>query len=95
MYGNSYIKISLGLQFNLCNIRKHGVGSICQFVQEVVTSNPFPICFEFNEHVVNIYKTLLDRVPLRFNSSLLFHSLFDAYMQQNFDMFSKHVNPKG
>ena len=27
----------------------------------------FPICFEFNKHVVNMYKTLFDIVPLRFN----------------------------
>ena len=37
-------------------------------------------------------KTLLDKVPLRFNVFLLFHSLFDANMQQIFDMFSEYVN---
>ena len=57
-------------------------------VQEVVTSDHFPVCFEFNQHAV-------DRVPLRFNSSLLFHYLFDAYLQQIFGMFSEHVNFKG
>ena len=41
-------------------------------VQELVTSNNFPICFEYNKHVVDIYKTLLDRVPLRFDSSSYF-----------------------
>ena len=42
-----------------------------------------------------MYKTLLDKVPLRFNSSLLFYSLFDAYMPKKIDMFSEHVNSKG
>ena len=64
-------------------------------MQEVVTSNHFPICFEFNKHGVDMYKTLLDRVPLRFTSSLLFHSLFNAYMQQTFGLFSKQVISKG
>ena len=42
-----------------------------------------------------MYKSLLGRVPLRFNSSLLFHSLFDAYMEQIFVTFPKHVIMKG
>ena len=42
-----------------------------------------------------MYKTLLGRVPLRFNSSLLLHSLFDDYMQQIFGMFSEQVISKG
>ena len=35
-------------------------------------SDHFPICFEFNKHVVDMYKTLLDRVPLKFNSLLYY-----------------------
>ena len=42
-----------------------------------------------------MYKTLLDRVHLRFNSSLLLHSLFDAYVQQIFGLFSEQVISKG
>ena len=64
-------------------------------MQEIVTSDHFPICFEFNKHGLDMYKTLLHRVPLRFNSSLLLHSLFDAYMQQIFGMFSEQVILKG
>ena len=45
--------------------------------------------------MVDMYKTLCDIVPLRFSSSLLFHSLFGTYMQPNFGTFSKHVNSKG
>ena len=63
-------------------------------VQKVMTSDYFAICFEFNKHVVDMHKTLLDWVPLGFNSSLLFYSLFDAYMQQCFDVFSEHVNSR-
>ena len=63
-------------------------------VQEVVTSNHFPIYFEFRKHVVDMYKLLIDKVPLRFNSSFLFHSLFDAYLQQFFCIFLEHVNQR-
>ena len=42
-----------------------------------------------------MYKTLLGRFPLRFNSSLLLHSLFDDYMKQIFGMFSEQVISKG
>ena len=34
-------------------------------MREDVTSDHFPICFEFNKHGVDMYKTLLHRVPLR------------------------------
>ena len=63
-------------------------------VNENVTSDHFPICFQCNKHVVDMYKTLLDRVPLKLNSSLLFHSLFDAYMKQMFAMFLEQVTSK-
>ena len=64
-------------------------------MQEVVTLDHFPICFEFNKHGVDMYKTLLDQVPLRFNSSLLLQSLFDDYMQESVGMFLEQVISKG
>ena len=64
-------------------------------VQDVVSSDHFPICLELSNHAIEMYKSLLERAPLRFNSSLLFHSLFDAYMVQILGTFSTQVNVQG
>ena len=64
-------------------------------LQDVVSSDHFPLCFEINKRALEMYKILLDKVPLRFNSSLLVHMLFDTYMQQIFENFSNHVYSQG
>ena len=51
-------------------------------MQDVISYDNFPICLELSNHAIEMYKSLLEKAHLRSNSSLLFHSLFDAYMAQ-------------
>ena len=64
-------------------------------LQYVGTLDHFPICLEVCSHAIDIYKSLLGKPPLRFNSSLLLQPHFDSLMEQMLVNFSKEVNLKG
>ena len=59
-------------------------------LNDVGSSDHSPICVrEVSNYSVDMYKVLLVKSPLRFNSFLLLHSLFDALMKQIFMNFSQ------
>ena len=64
-------------------------------LQDVATSDHFPICLEVCNHGIDLYKSLLGKPPLRFNSSLLLQPHFDSLMEHILVNFSKEVNLKG
>ena len=51
-------------------------------LQHVGTSDHFPIFSEVCNHGIHMYKSLLEKLPLRFNSSLLLQPHFDSLMEQ-------------
>ena len=51
-------------------------------LQDVGTSDHFPISLEVCIHGIDMYKSLLGKPPLRFNSSLLLQSHFDSVKEQ-------------
>ena len=51
-------------------------------LQDVATSDHFPVCLEVSHHGIDMYKSLLRKPPLRFNSSLLLQPHFDSLMEQ-------------
>ena len=63
-------------------------------LQDVGTLDHFPICLEVCNHGVDMYKSLLGKPPLRFNSSLLLQPHFDSLMEQILGIFSQEVNLK-
>ena len=64
-------------------------------LQDVGTLDHFPICLEVCSHVIDMYKSLLGKPPLRFNSSLLLQPHFDSLMEQILVNFSHEVDLKG
>ena len=64
-------------------------------LHDVATSDHFPICLEVCNHGIDMYKSLLGKPPLRFNSTLLLQPHFDSLMEQILVDFSKEVNLKG
>ena len=64
-------------------------------LQDVGTSYHFPLCLEICSHAIDMYKSLLGKPPLRFNSSLLLQPHFDSLMEQILVNFSQEVNLKG
>ena len=52
-------------------------------------------CLEVCNHGIDMYKSLLRKPALRFNSSLLLQPHFDSLMEQILVKFSKQVNLKG
>ena len=63
--------------------------------RDVGTSYHFPICLEVCNHGIDMYKCLLGKPPLRFNSSVFLQPHFDSLMQQILVNFSKEANLKG
>ena len=66
-----------------------------KILQDVGTLDHFPICLEVCSHAIDMYKSLLGKPPLRFNSSLLLQPHFDSLMEQILVYFQQEVNLKG
>ena len=66
-----------------------------EVLQDVGTLDLFPICLEVCSHAIDMYKYVLGKPPLCFNSSLLLQPHFDSLMEQILVNFSQEVNLKG
>ena len=59
--------------------------------QDVGASDHFPICLKVCSHAIDIYKSLIGKPPLGFNSSLLLQSHFDSFMEKILVNFSQRM----
>ena len=64
-------------------------------LHDVGTLDHFPICLEVCSHGIDMYKSLLGKPPLHFNSSLLLQPHFDSLMGKILVNVSQQVNLKG
>ena len=59
------------------------------------SSNHFPVVLEWTHQIVDGFRALLGRQPLRFNSSFLGHDKFKHAMGQLVGEFTRQVNVRG